>query len=397
MVFPLIKKRHRGQMRAVDFVVSLFLFLLMLSQIILIIVNIQTGINRNSQEIITYEEFDTFSRLILQEKGTPFWGYEKNLPQDFGLASYSTTSYLTLDPSKISRLVSGTPFSVTSVTGFELFDYPTLKSKFKLPAKKEFQIGFYSSLYVDTKVKPLSDPFNLTHNTLEIKVLSQRNLAPISNVKCSIFIIDLRDASILQLGDVYTNSTGQYSLDYEIPGINDPSSRHFALIIAEKGATWGLNWAYEQTVDTPRIYVGQNSNITVWSGGINSSALLSSDIVPAIDTPLEHYQTLIYQNSLGSYSTRIHDLGIQLEGNETFLITNEGLVISISIVKFTNQYRVGITSYPAILDNTGEQGLFFNIMGDNPNSNQVKTLFSKTYPIIVRGLLMYSQITMWSE
>ncbi|MHA1214568.1 MAG: hypothetical protein ACTSPG_04685 [Candidatus Hodarchaeales archaeon] len=397
MIFPLIKKRHRGQMRAVDFVVSLFLFLLMLSQIILIIVNIQTGINRNNQEILSYEEFDTFSRLILQEKGTPFWGYDKNLPQDFGLAGSSITSYLTLDPSKISRLVSNTPFSVSSVTGFEMFDYLTLKNKLKLPSKKEFQIGFYPSLNVETKVKPLSDTFNLTHKRLEIKVLSQRNSIPVSGVRCSIFIIDLRNASIIPLTEIYTNATGEYDLDYEIPGINDPLSRHIALIIAERGAFWGLNWAYDETLDTPRMYVGQSSNTTIWCGGVNSSAILSADIIPAIDTPLKHYQALIYKNSLELYSTYVRDLGSQLEGNETFLVTNEGLSVSISITQFPDQYRVGITTYPVILDNTGEQGLFFSLLGDSPNSNQIKTLFSKTYPIIVRGLLMYSQVTMWSE
>jgi len=86
MVFSRLKKRRCGQIRAVDFVVSLFLFLLMLSQLILIIINVQSSIRTGTIGTLTYEELDIFGRKLLFEEGDTNWGYLQKLPRTFGLA-----------------------------------------------------------------------------------------------------------------------------------------------------------------------------------------------------------------------------------------------------------------------------------------------------------------------
>ena len=80
-----LKRRRRGQVRAIDFMVSLLLFLLMLSQLILVIVNVQTGLNSQMKDDLSFTELDIFGRSLLQEEGTPQWGYKQDLPSSFGL------------------------------------------------------------------------------------------------------------------------------------------------------------------------------------------------------------------------------------------------------------------------------------------------------------------------
>ena len=155
MYFSRLKKRRRGQIRAVDFIVSLFLFLLMLTQLILIIINVQTDVTGSGIGNITSEELDIFGRQLLEQKGDPFWGYQKNLPNSFGLADSLSTTPLTLSAAKISRLITGTSFLITEPTGYEMHNYNNLKEIIKLDARYEFQIGFFPCLKVNSMILPI--------------------------------------------------------------------------------------------------------------------------------------------------------------------------------------------------------------------------------------------------
>ncbi|WP_455463852.1 hypothetical protein [Candidatus Hodarchaeum mangrovi] len=390
MIFQLLNKKRKGQMRAVDFVISLFLFLLMLSQLLLIIINIQSNINRTDVGTISYDDLDNFSRMILQESGTDDWGYLKNLPNNFGLATSHYYGYFALDAAKIARLISGT--GISTISGMNNYDYETLKDVIKLSGKREFQISLQQSLKISLTLISV----NQTHNRVEFVVTNPYN-TPIPKANSKVIVVNLKDAQLLYGEDLLTNSTGGSSYTYEIPHFNDPDGQHVILVVAETGVLWGVNWGSIDSV-FPQAFIGSSSSTTIWAGGINSSALLVSDTLPTTDTPVNHFISIIYKDTLHSYSSHFLDLGsISWDGNETILLPETGLVILLSISQYTDYYRVGIGTYPAILDKTEEQGQYYNTLGHISDNIRIKALLSKTYPVIVRGLLMRCQITLWSE
>ena len=153
MMFLNFRKRRRGQVRAIDFVVSLLLFLLMLSQLILVVINVQTGINSQMKDDLSFSELDTFGRSLLQEEGTPYWGYKQNLPVAFGLAESSVSLSLNLDASKLARMITGTTYPISYISGFEQFSYDSIKTVLNLANNKEFQLSIHDG--VSQEVQPV--------------------------------------------------------------------------------------------------------------------------------------------------------------------------------------------------------------------------------------------------
>ncbi|MFX1285234.1 MAG: Ig-like domain-containing protein [Promethearchaeota archaeon] len=384
-MFSKLKKRRSGQIRAVDFVVSLFLFLLMLSQLILIIFTVQSSIRTNTIETITYEEMDIFGRKLLLEEGDPNWGYLLELPRTFGLADSNLQSFLTLDSAKIARLVTGTFTSLSPYSGFKMYDYSTLKETVGLEREYDFQLGFY----------PLLEP-KITVSTLDfaqVKVTDSYN-TPISNAQVTFFTIDLTNGDVISEGSTITDSNGDTSLQLSDPTRDDPEGEHFVFIIVEKGPLWGMNWGFhDPTSET--VIIGPSSNTVVWGGGFNSSSLSITDILEM--TPESHFLTIIYQTSTSNYLNKTIDLSTAFVGNEIVSIPNEGLVAFFSIAKINDEYRVGIGTYPTILDRDSTNGIFYHIFGKEILTDSIKSMQSKPYPIIVRGTLMRCQLTLWSK
>ncbi len=392
-----LKKRRRGQVRAVDFIVSLLLFLLMLTQVIIIIFNIQSDVISAGIDDISYEELDIFGRQLLEQEGDSFWGYEKQLPSTFGLADPMSSTPLTISAAKIARLITRTFLPISDVTGYEMFDYNSLKEIINIDSNFDFQIGFSPFLEVNVvsnTIEPLSDP---PEARAEVIVSNHQNI-PISDAKAYFYTIDLITGNSIFEGILLTNSTGGASVDYPIPNFNDPDNEHFTIVIVKKAALWGMNWAYlEDRETTERVLIGSESNTTIWGGGINSSSILISDILEVIETPDNHFLSIIYENTTSEFSTEFIDLGTSIDSNETMLIPDKGLIFFISIVRVDNSFKVGIGSYPAILDRNSDGGMFYHIFGEFNPSRNVEAMLSKIFPIVVRGTLMKCQLTFWRE
>lgn len=393
MLISRLKKQQRGQIRAVDFIVSLLLFLLMLSQLILIVVNVQSGIKSGSYNTISYEELDSFGRLLLQESGDTFWGYQRSLPDTFGLSIDQPQSHLVLDAAKIARIITETSFPISSIAGFEMYDYDTLKESLNLNSEWDFQLSIQPFIDVEVSISEINSTAN------KASVIAKNHFSnPIVGAESHFFIVDLIGGNIISEGITLTDNDGETFKEYLIPNINDPDREHIVFVIIKKEALWGLQWGYLSSSPlNENVIIGKESNTTIWGGGINSSALLLTDILEVTSTPDSHYLSIIYENTIDEYSNLTLNLESQVDGNETIIIPNKGLVVFFSITRTLNNFRVGIGSYPAILDNDHTRGLFYPIFGKLNPDNQVKSMLSKTYPIIVRGTLMQCQLTLWSE
>lgn len=388
-----LKKRRRGQIRAVDFIVSLLLFLLMLTQIILIIINIQSDVISAGIEDISYEELDIFGRQLLEQEGDSFWGYDKKLPTSFGLADPISSTPLTISAAKIARLITGTTFPISDVTGYEMFDYNSLRDIINLDSKFDFQIGFSPFLEVNV----ISSKISIEEARAEVIVSNHQNM-PISDANAYFYTIDLITGNSIFEGVLLTNSTGGASVDYPIPNFNDDDNEHITIVIVKKTALWGMNWVYSKAgLPTTLVSIGSESSTTIWGGGINSSSILISDKLEVTDTPDNHFLSVIYENTSSEFSTKLIDLGISYDSNETITIPDLGLVFFISIVRVDSSFEVGIGSYPAILDRNSNGGMFYHIFGESNPSREVKSMLSKIFPIVVRGTLMQCQLTLWRK
>ncbi len=385
-----LMKRRRGQIRAVDFVVSLFLFLLMLSQLVLLIINVQSGIINSRTGYISYDEIDIFGRNILQETGDFNWGFQQDLPTTFGLGTENSLSGLTLDPAKLARIITGTSNPISSVSGFDIFDYPTLKNWLHMETEYDFQLSLLPSLSVNLSMSSI----DTSRNALEVFVSGINNI-PIENAIAQFFVIDLTDGEVQNVGINTTDQSGRISAIYEEPNLNDPDRAHITVVIVKKLNMWGLDWI---NANPGRAVVGASSNTTLWLGGISSSSILITDILEATGNLDNHYLSILYEDTNLEYRNITMDVSTSLDANETLDIPNQGIVACFSISKFGNLYKVGIGTYPAILDNDlSSSGSFYQIFGELTFPDRIKAMISKNFPVIVRGLSMKCQIKLWKE
>ncbi|MCK4847495.1 MAG: hypothetical protein KAT16_00560 [Candidatus Heimdallarchaeota archaeon] len=384
-----LKRRRRGQVRAIDFMVSLLLFLLMLSQLILVIVNVQTGLNSQMKDDLSFTELDIFGRSLLQEEGTPQWGYKQDLPSSFGLAESSTFPSLTLDASKIARLITGTTFPISAVSGFEQFSYDSVKSLLSLGADQEFQLSILPLLDISMVITEKNE--SAYQNTVAI---TNVNNLPSKESYVSFFTLDLTTGSIVLAGVDISDSDGIASNEYIDPNFNVPEGEHLSIVIAEKGPLWGITWG-NPTSNPEDILIGRESNATIWACGLSSSSLLISDVHEVVGTPDEHFLSYIYKNNQGNFSIESIALTSMFEANETISIPKNGIVAFFSIIKHDDKYKVGIGTFPAVLNNNQNSGNFYNVFGKVEENSREKTRISKDFPVYIRGTLMKCRIILW--
>ena len=67
-----------------------------------------------------------------------------------------------------------------------------------------------------------------------------------------------------------------------------------------------------------------------------------------------------------------------------------------SIIKQGDIYKVGIGTFPAVLDNNQNSGEFYNVFGKVEDNLREKTRISKDFPVYIRGTLMKCRIILWS-
>ncbi|MHA1977428.1 MAG: hypothetical protein ACW98I_11045 [Candidatus Hodarchaeales archaeon] len=385
-----LRKRRRGQIRAIDFIVSLLLFLLMLSQLILVVINVQSGLNSQMRQDLTYEELDTFGRLILQEEGLEYWGYQQSLTDTFGLAVSEATSSLNLDAAKISRIITGTTFPTEFISGFEQFDYPSVKSILGLDSKQDFQLSLHPYLELSIEI---SEPSTSTFES-SIQVTDTQSSLPIRECHVNFFTLDLTTGFIRFEGIEITDDNGRASLEYNDPHFNNPDGEHISIAVAEKGPLWGMTWGHPEDIHE-NVFLGQDSHATIWIGGINTSSILVSDRHEFQDTPETHFLSYIYKNTQGSYTNGSIIQPSLFEGNQSIKIPNEGPTFFFSIVKVNDVFKVGIGTYPAILDTDLSSGNFYQVFGKISEGTREFTKSSKTYPVYIRGTVMRCRLILW--
>jgi hypothetical protein len=391
MVLINLNKRRRGQIRGVDFIVSLLLFLLMLSQLLLIIINVQYGLTKGVGTGLSYDELDALGRIILQTPGQSSWGYQNILPNSFGLATAENIPSLSLDAAKIARIITGTSFPVSAISGFEQFKYSSVKSILGLDSDRDFKLAFVPYLEPALTITETTTDFEFNVSVTVVNL----NQKLIQNCPVYFLILDLTTGNLNVLSNKVTNVHGQAFVTYIDPHKDNPEGEHIIVAIAEKGPLWGVTWKYPFLIH-PNILLGRESNATVWAGGTDPQTLLFSFAHESLVTPENHFLSYIYKNSQGDFSNQSIDILSTLIGNISISIPKDGIVVYFSTIKVGNAYKVGIGTYPAILDFNNDNGNFHSMFGKDSISIREKSRLTKDYPVYIRGTLMKCRITLWS-
>jgi len=221
MAFSKLKKR-KGQIRGIDFTISLVLFIILFSQLILVIFNARVTLVK---QIEKEENAETIAKRLLGYTGPPGWE-DINTPTDIGLkASYSSNSDVyELDPAKIVRFLENTAIINQTQPGLvkKYLSYNFLKEKLQLE-DVDFSLGFHVPITL-----------SLTH-TLETgqhgaivgKLTTNRGaIAP--DITTRLFGINVENNTVFNMGEYVSNSTGQfihilprYTFSFAIFGISE--------------------------------------------------------------------------------------------------------------------------------------------------------------------------------
>ncbi|MFQ5976302.1 MAG: hypothetical protein ACE5J5_08315, partial [Candidatus Hydrothermarchaeales archaeon] len=219
------RSKSRGQVRAIDFTVSVFLFILVISQLVLLIFNSEI-ILFSEKEINLNENVDLLAERILGFEGTQNWGIKASTPEKFGLADAGSMGNLVLDAAKIARL-SGDLALLSETTGLASVNYRTLHNLLGL--NQEDFVFSIRSLFEISSTASLSDA--AIH-------LENPNGAPVEGIPVRFYVCDLKTGLVDYQGTENTDSFGDASITITPPSGADPA--FFVLAIPQKGKLWGV-------------------------------------------------------------------------------------------------------------------------------------------------------------
>lgn len=386
MKINFLHRKRKGQVRAIDFTVSLLLFLIMLSQILLILFNIRFSMSNENIYSIGSDDIDSIHNKLFNTEGSGNWGYLNSIPSEFGLKRVNIKSGLYIDQAKLSHLIPEIQLSTQFSSSY--ISYDILKGMINLDSGFEFNIAIKTLLNVEINVS--------NTNEVTIGVFNDKN-EPSVLCQISYFSVRLIDSHITLEGSTHSDSTGKISfiLDNEITTQDED---YIIIGIARKGKIWGIGSGFKDNLDNEILFIGENSNIDLWCGSSNNSNILISDTIATQGGLDNHSLSIIYPNSTNGYimDKRVFGTAVGV-ADENFLIPNEDLVVIISSGYYQengiDKYNIRIASYPTLFSNSEDFGIF----GESTNNKIEIGTFVKSYPIIIRGLLHKCYLTGWRD
>ncbi|MHA2365471.1 MAG: hypothetical protein ACXAC7_16055, partial [Candidatus Hodarchaeales archaeon] len=275
-----ITKKQRGVTRTVDFLISFSLFIILLTQFFLVLINTNIFLSQEAEQLDNPAEL--LALRILGTTGTADWGTDTNVPTFFGLASSDSSSELIdVDLAKFARLnsdieASGATVSYEFVNSSYLREQVTSEVEttfFRISSRPIIQVEI-----IDPDFNDIVDPL-----TMQVQVKSWVNKS-LSNVNVQAYLVSATDGSAdptLQNNTV-TSSDGiaDVSISNYIPGSDD----YVIIAYAYSGNFWGIDWA--KNVGTINAG-GFSSFVMPYSSSQNNSIEISSN--NSITTSVMYY------------------------------------------------------------------------------------------------------------
>ena len=377
--FKKLRLRRRAVVRTIDFLISFTLFIILLTQFYLIIINMNLNLASTSTQ--TNNPAQLFTDNLLSYTGTKGWGTASGLPANIGLASdyeHSTTGYY-IDLAKLGRL--NQELTTLSING----KYPYLNPNYILSnfTNNQNNIGFRLTTRPPLQITA-SAVITTTTSTITINTLTWDNNS-VSNVAVDVYHVSLSTGIPLPKVNATSNVAGTCVVTTNIIRVN-----YVAIIFAHSGDSWGISWLPIRNSNTNLINstgiasfslnnpkTGSNSILEFANNTINSQQIraTSSYYINNNDT--------LYVNSTPQPS------GIRYL-NQTF--TNVGtsgpfIQVYSTTIGTTDYYRV--VTEPLIFDNVN----YTNPSLTNYSSSQYPTYQTSNFSTVTASsLYAYSTI-----
>ncbi|MHA2297136.1 MAG: hypothetical protein ACXAEU_11700 [Candidatus Hodarchaeales archaeon] len=363
-------RNKKGQIRGVDFAISLLLFLILLSQVILIVVNTQILVE--GRNTINRDDLDYMVTRLFHDEGTTGWGYNVgpfSLTDTFGLKDErypwtSSTAYL--DPGKLARyntygknLYDGYRNYTFPNTNISIKDYhfPSYDEVRRSIAEEKLDFSMKTLLPLSIRVNDFNQ--SSTEMELEFTVSYTGTSYPVIGARLDLFWVYLTNGTVDHRSTHVTNDVGQVMA---IDAINAVEGDPFIVLVicrslVDNGIAWYKPGAFSNVFDKPINEDGPFFSFTSCldngSVAVITDAFISSTFAAADNK--NHTVSLIYPfNNTYAYETVIDTRDnnkILIDKEQT--IPEQGLVIAVSAAYHGNEFYFKVHSLPAILNNDG--------------------------------------------
>jgi len=243
---------QRGVVRTIDFLVAFSLFIVLITQFFLVVINTNTFLAQETRKIENPAE--SLAYRILGSTGDKDWELNQNSPISFGLASiFSNPNQLEVDLSKLSRI--NLELTTINSAPYSFFDDELLTDQlldeggtffFRISTHPLFQVEIIDS----------------SPATFAVQVFSWTG-KPLADVNVDVYFVSLLDGSadITLRSSGRTTSSGMVNVPIAayVPG---SGIDYLAVAFVHLSNFWGLDWT--TIVDIP------SSGNTINAGGFSS-------------------------------------------------------------------------------------------------------------------------------
>ena len=340
--FKLFRIKRRAVVRTIDFLVSFTLFIILLTQFYLIIINM--NLNIAATNVTQENPAELFADRILSYSGAKDWGTKPGTPTSIGLASdYSHLSLnYFLDLAKLARL--NPELQNLSINSQFSYIEPSalLANIVGNNSYAQFRITTRPLIQVSAKLN--------TGNTSMVVTAKSWSNSPMANINIDNYYVSLTDGAQINGANQTTNYSGQATVT--IPG---GLNHYVAIVYAHSQASWGITWV-----------VIDNDGVTVSATGISSFLLNNPN--GTRNSILQYTKDIlvtshiIYSNS-AFYSPATNNLtGFQVTNQNNLINQNLNNVgssnpfIQVYTMFDGSVYHFRVVTEPLIYDNVGFSG-----------------------------------------
>ncbi len=335
-LFSKLLRNKKGQVRGVDFTLATLIFVLVLTQVLLLLGNI---IEPNIDQIDSSSNLERATTLISQinSPGLPTnWGTLLSLPTAFGL---SLPGSEWLDFSKISRI------SPSSSDNW-LLDYLSISNSLKL--ENNMRIAIEISPVYSVTISTTFSPFGFVANVTG-RVTSGG--LGINHSRIWIFAIHSTGQAMTNETKIYTNSTGYYSSGLDLP-VNNPlvNDDYLIAVFCQIGASQSYQVAMVSDVlGTLTLSPG----VSVLQGNTSSGNTLLVEADTSLVAPTSANATIVYpysDTSSNHTTTLVLDTSFKTDATHILKAPVNGSAIVFVTQRSATENQYGFCALPVFID-----------------------------------------------
>lgn len=395
-----IFRSRRGQIRGIDFTVSLLLFLILLSQVILVIINAQIVVRGKIS--LDRDDVDFIADRILNNVGSNNWGYSQELPYDFGLKDEIypwTTSSIYLDPGKLSRLNSDGRllFNKYGTPNYQFLDYRSVRYLIG-----EEDIDFKLKIYLPLEITV--NQIDEDGNDLSLMIKHIGTPYPAVDTRTDIFWVYLENGTARHRSTHYTNSTGQLIVNDAV--VQTDSDPYIVLILCRSMTDYGLAWYVSEHFEVLHgKTIADDGSFLSYLGCLeNRTAAIVTDEFDsssfAVSGNRNHTVSLIYPFSNNYANTIVTDVSNMTLINDLSIIPGQGLITAVSTAYYDNNYYFNIFTLPTIFNDDGftEFPVYPVFQSeDNNGEYNIQSILSASYIASSRNTSLIVTVDIWEK